>query len=166
MCSLIAPLLQKVASPYLKSKHVLCSRIKINTVGPTIYLRSVLPIFPFHWFYSPLGPWPMNFSSMIISQTVGLLGRVISSSHRLYLNAEQHKTQNKHTYETSISCVGFEPTIPASERAKTVHALDRWTIVAGILGGCFFLFQVEKCSLQPNENKSSRTYNLLKVRAS
>jgi hypothetical protein len=26
-------------------------------------------------------------------------------------------------------CVGFEPTIPASERAKTVHALDRWATV-------------------------------------
>jgi hypothetical protein len=24
-----------------------------------------------------------------------------------------------------MPCVGFEPTIPASERAKTVHALDR-----------------------------------------
>jgi hypothetical protein len=27
--------------------------------------------------------------------------------------------------------VGFEPTIPASERAKTVHALDRSTTVTG-----------------------------------
>jgi hypothetical protein len=25
--------------------------------------------------------------------------------------------------------VGFESTIPASERAKTVHALDRWATV-------------------------------------
>jgi hypothetical protein len=27
--------------------------------------------------------------------------------------------------------VGFEPTIPAFERAKTVHALDRAAIVIG-----------------------------------
>jgi hypothetical protein len=27
--------------------------------------------------------------------------------------------------------VGFEPTIPVSERAKTVHALDRATTVIG-----------------------------------
>jgi hypothetical protein len=27
--------------------------------------------------------------------------------------------------------VGFEPTIPASERAKTVHALDRSATVTG-----------------------------------
>jgi hypothetical protein len=29
--------------------------------------------------------------------------------------------------------VGFEPTIPASERAKTVHALDRSATVTGAL---------------------------------
>jgi hypothetical protein len=29
--------------------------------------------------------------------------------------------------------VGFEPTIPAFERAKTVHALDRWALVTGEL---------------------------------
>jgi hypothetical protein len=28
-------------------------------------------------------------------------------------------------------CVGLEPTIPASERAKTVHALDRLATVTG-----------------------------------
>jgi hypothetical protein len=32
------------------------------------------------------------------------------------------ETQNKHEH---IPCVGFEPTIPASERAKTVHGSDR-----------------------------------------
>jgi hypothetical protein len=30
-----------------------------------------------------------------------------------------------------MPCVGFEPTIPASERAKTVHALDRSATVTG-----------------------------------
>jgi hypothetical protein len=34
------------------------------------------------------------------------------------------QTQNKRT-QTSMPCVGFEPTIPAFKRAKTVHALDR-----------------------------------------
>jgi hypothetical protein len=31
-----------------------------------------------------------------------------------------------------MSDVGFEPTIPAFERAKTVHALDRAATVIGI----------------------------------
>jgi hypothetical protein len=34
------------------------------------------------------------------------------------------QTQNKRT-ETSMPWMGFEPTIPAFERAKTVHAWDR-----------------------------------------
>jgi hypothetical protein len=68
----------------------------------------------FHWLYSPLGPWPLIFSFMIILQTVGLLGRVISSSKGLYLNTGQHKHMNQ-----------------ASERAKTVHALDSSANVTG-----------------------------------
>jgi hypothetical protein len=31
-----------------------------------------------------------------------------------------------------MPCVGFEPTIPASEGAKTVHALDRASTVTGV----------------------------------
>jgi hypothetical protein len=42
------------------------------------------------------------------------------------------QTQNKHT-ETSMPWVGFEPTIPAFERAKTVHALDAAATVIGWL---------------------------------
>jgi hypothetical protein len=34
------------------------------------------------------------------------------------------QTQEKHIENIHV-CVGFEPMIPASERAKTVHALDR-----------------------------------------
>jgi hypothetical protein len=41
------------------------------------------------------------------------------------------QTQNKRT-QTSISWVGFEPTIPAFERAKTIHALDRAATVVGM----------------------------------
>jgi hypothetical protein len=31
---------------------------------------------------------------------------------------------NTYTYQRSMPCVGFEPMIPASDRAKTVRALD------------------------------------------
>jgi hypothetical protein len=40
------------------------------------------------------------------------------------------KTQNNHT-QTSMPRVGFEPTIPVFERAKTIHALDRTATVIG-----------------------------------
>jgi hypothetical protein len=42
------------------------------------------------------------------------------------------QTQNKHIHQTPMSCVGFKPTIPASEREKTVHALDRSATVTGL----------------------------------
>jgi hypothetical protein len=41
------------------------------------------------------------------------------------------QTQNKRT-QTSMPRVGFEPTTPAFERAKTVHALDREVTVIGL----------------------------------
>jgi hypothetical protein len=69
---------------------------------------------------------------MFILQMVGLLGRVISSSQGLYLNTGQHKHRiNAYTHTISMPCVGFEPAIPASERAKTVHALNRSATVTG-----------------------------------
>jgi hypothetical protein len=40
------------------------------------------------------------------------------------------QTQNKRT-QTSMPWVGFAPTIPAFERGKTVHALDRAATVIG-----------------------------------
>jgi hypothetical protein len=36
-----------------------------------------------------------------------------------------------HTTQTSMPLVGFEPTVPAFERAKTVHALHRTTTILG-----------------------------------
>jgi FAD synthase len=75
------------------------------------------------------GNWTLLQFSGLFTQTVGLLGRVISTSQGLYLHTGKHK-QNKRT-QTSMPQVGFEPTIPASERAKTVHALDRSLTVIG-----------------------------------
>jgi FAD synthase len=73
-----------------------------------------------------LGLWPLIQFRNHFSQTVGLSGRVISSSQGFYLNTVKHKHRiNAYTHQTSMSYVGFEPTIPASERAKKVHALDR-----------------------------------------
>jgi hypothetical protein len=73
----------------------------------------------FLWLYSPLldlGRFSVPCSH---TQLVGLLGR-------------GKQTQYKRT-QTYISWVGFEPTIPAFERAETVHALDRAGTVIGKL---------------------------------
>jgi hypothetical protein len=79
------------------------------------------------------GPWPLIQFGNHFLQTVGLLGLAISPSQGRYLNTRQHKHRiNAYTHQTSMPWTGFEPTIPASERAKTVHVLDRAATVTGM----------------------------------
>jgi hypothetical protein len=89
-------------------------------------IYSWMPLQPF------FGPWPLTQFRNHFLQPVGLLGRVISPSQDHYIYTGQHKHKsNAYTHQTSMPSVGFEPTIPASERAKTVHALDRAATVIG-----------------------------------
>jgi hypothetical protein len=78
--------------------------------------RGPWPRFPFHdHFTDGRTPWASN--------------QLVARPLPKYRTTEK---QNKHTHETSMTCVGFELTIPASERAKTVHALDRLTTVTAM----------------------------------
>jgi hypothetical protein len=52
------------------------------------------------------------------------------SAHRKASAYAGQHDQNKRI-QISMPRVGFEPTIPAFERAKTVHALDRTASVIG-----------------------------------
>jgi hypothetical protein len=106
----------------------------IKVTAASYGLNESLPaIFFFAGSTAPLGPGLWFFSFMISLQTVGLLGRGISPSQGLYLNTGQHKHRiNTYSYQTSMPCVGFEHTIPASERAKTVHDLDRSAVVTAL----------------------------------
>jgi hypothetical protein len=60
--------------------------------------------------------------SLSFTQSVGLLGG--GSARRKAATYTQHNTENKRT-QTSVPSVGFEPTIPALERAETAYASDR-----------------------------------------
>jgi hypothetical protein len=96
---------------------------------------AVFMNFFFRWLFRSIqGPGLLFSSVNIFTQTVGLLGWVISSSQGLDLNTGQSKNRiNAYTHQTPMPWVGFEPTIPASERAKTDHALDRAATVTGVL---------------------------------
>jgi hypothetical protein len=79
------------------------------------------------------GPRPLIQFLNYFSQTVRPLGRVISPSQGLYLNTGQHRHRiNEYIHQISMPWIGFEPMIPASERAKTVFALDRAVTVPGV----------------------------------
>jgi hypothetical protein len=90
--------------------------------------------FFFQWLFQPVqGPGLLFSSVIILSQTVGLLGLVISPSQGRYLNTGQHNHRiSAYTYKTSMPWMGFEPTFPAPERAKTVHASDGAATVTGM----------------------------------
>jgi hypothetical protein len=72
---------------------------------------------------SQFGPWPTSMKLSVSLRSVALLGRVISSSQGLYLYTNTEKRTHTNT----------KPTIPASERVKKVHALDRSATVTGCL---------------------------------
>jgi hypothetical protein len=73
-----------------------------------------------------------RFFSSLILHTVGrILWTGDQQSQGLYPHTEQ-RTGNKRT-QTSMPKVGFEPIIPAFDRANTVHALDRAATVIGRL---------------------------------
>jgi hypothetical protein len=69
-----------------------------------------------------VGPWRL-FSFLILHR-----GGSVRRKTSTYTKATE--TENKCT-QISIPRVGFEPTIPAFERANTVHASDRAATVIG-----------------------------------
>jgi hypothetical protein len=77
------------------------------------------------------GPWPLF--SFLILYTVGRTPWM--SDQPVARTLPTHRTtqtqKKTHTTRTSMPSVGFEPTISAFERAKTVHVLDRAATVIG-----------------------------------
>jgi hypothetical protein len=71
-----------------------------------------------------------QFLNLPYTQSVGLLGLGFSPPQGRYPHTEQYRQNNR--TQTSMLRVGFEPTIPVFERAKTVYALGR---AASVIGG-------------------------------
>jgi hypothetical protein len=119
----INPIVQSINPPIVTYTRNNITRIIIKLNTDVNYDSKFKIIFFFHLLYSPLGPRSLIFQFYDHFTD----GRTPWTSDTLVARPlpKHRKTQNKHTYQTSIPCVGFEPTIPASERAKRVHALDR-----------------------------------------
>jgi hypothetical protein len=86
------------------------------------------------WLYSSCGPWTLfQFLNLY---TVGRTPWTGDQSVARPLPTHRRtQTQNKRTQTP----VGLEPTIPAFERAKMIHALDRAATVIGQYE-CTYLF--------------------------
>jgi hypothetical protein len=59
--------------------------------------------------------------------------------------------------------VGFEPTITASERAKTVHALDRSATVTGQKHACSYIIYCQQHTLWYLVRISTKVQAILRV---
>jgi hypothetical protein len=128
-----------LSNTYCITRRIGSMNRSVSFLSSLLCSKLLLPVQPsyssvFHyriylWLYSLWLGLGRLFSFLIYTKLVGLLGRGISPSQGRYLRTRQHK-QNKRT-QTSMSQVGFEPTIPASVRSKTIHALDRAAAVIG-----------------------------------
>jgi hypothetical protein len=80
-----------------------------------VYLPYVVEdvFFYFDHFTAGRTPWTSD----------QLVARLLSK-HRTTPTQNKHITHAQHPCRF-LPCVGFEPTMPASERAKTIHALNR-----------------------------------------
>jgi hypothetical protein len=107
-------------------------------------------IYPIWWFHSSIhqclysrfvGPRPLLQFRDLLTQTVGLLGRVISPSQGLYLYTGQHKHRlNAHTNIHASSRIRtYDPNVRASEDSSCLRPLgcrDRpiwWYICANLI---------------------------------
>jgi hypothetical protein len=145
------------------------------------FIATVTILFFFSMaFPAHSGPWPLIQFCNHFSQTVGLLGQVISSSQGRYLNTGQHRIK-AYTPRTSIPRVGLESTIPSFERVRPRGYCDRqyqsctrcllntlvkllleWQrLVAGLYYDYFWSLFWNETALVPNAPCGSRSCFLL-----
>jgi hypothetical protein len=112
----------------LSAEYVIVMEKQISTEEFILkYIFSFTMALPAH-----SGPWPLiQFRNHYFTD-----GRTPWTSDQLVARAlSKYRTtqteKNAYTHQTSMPSMGFEPTISASERAKTVHALDRAATVTG-----------------------------------
>jgi hypothetical protein len=106
--------------------------LAIRLSGTVVNGDCVIFSHPYHlWLYSPLLDLGRFFSFLIL-YTVGRTPWTGDQPVAKPLRTNRTtQTRNKRT-QTTVPRVGFEPTIPAFERAQTVHALDRAATVIGV----------------------------------
>jgi hypothetical protein len=118
--------------------------------------------FLFIYYYSlalssELAPTLEHRADFSVSQSFTDARTPWTGDHLVARPLPKHRTiqtqKNAHTYQTSMPWVGFEPTIPASERAKTVNALDHSDTVTGAV---FFKGRGIYNHVEFNQNRYNR----------
>jgi hypothetical protein len=152
----IRMLLYRLQRPDLRRlNRILCTLIPSTVVGLHLYIWKNMTevwmrtrlhymsisynmtfFFPL-WLYSPIQALAASMKISVSLQllepgeSVGLLGQVISSSQGLYLYTNTEKPHTAQAINIHAQSE-IEPTVPASTRTKTVHALDRSATETGL----------------------------------
>jgi hypothetical protein len=106
----------KFLTPFLSNKIYRMNPLQLTRKTDAFFLMTLQPLWALAAFQSPdlftigTSPW---MSDQLVARPL--------PKHRI----------NTYTHQTSMPWVGFEPTITASEQAKTVHALDCSASVTG-----------------------------------
>jgi hypothetical protein len=97
----------------------------MELITAAAFIHSSVALQPF------VGPWPLlQFRNLFLHRRYDSLDEW--SARRKATTCTQDNTNTNQTNtQKSIPWVGFEPTIQAFERAKTVHALDHAATVIG-----------------------------------
>jgi hypothetical protein len=123
---------------YVEHCHVTLSTVESREfLNRRIDSYIYIYIYIFFFFCCHLGvhiwhSWNalFHFSFLIVGHSVGLLGLGIGPVAR---PVSTHTTVQAHIKSRqTMPLLGFEPTIPAFEKAKTVHALDRAATANGL----------------------------------
>jgi hypothetical protein len=124
----------------------------VSSICLSIYLYVCLSNL---WLYSSCGAWPLFH---LILNTVGRTPWTGDQPVARLLPTHRTETQNKPTH-TFMTRVGFEPTIPVFERAKTFHALDRAATDNGSHLLLHFYYRMfASCSQQRNYDEPRRSH--------
>jgi hypothetical protein len=80
-----------------------------------------------------INPSIMHFGLLDLGHSVGpWAGQFVARPLPVHKHRKTRAHSHIHTHTHSMPWVGFEPTVPASERAKTMHALDGSATVTGL----------------------------------
>jgi hypothetical protein len=105
----------------LHHRYVLCSLTTLHKFIHSFihsFVHSFIHSFIHQWLYSPLLGPDLFFSSVMFStQTVGLLGQVISPSQGRYLHTDIHTLSGIRTHD---------PSIRASEDSSCLRHRGHW----------------------------------------
>jgi hypothetical protein len=156
----------QTSMPWVGFKSTILASEQAKTVHALVHLATMTSP-KVYIFFRPLAPTLKHRADFSVSWSFYTDGRIPWTDDQLiarplpkHRTTQTHKNTHTHTPNIHTLDVGFEPTIPASERAKTVHALDRSATVTSpkVYNMWIFIINIFKVWIE-TEIKCTISYN-------